>query len=130
VIVLKDTLTPCHSSHLSCYSAFQDGDVTLLGRVELVPGPFLCQVVLRGRMGALSAMVALTWRSSRELRGQSYPGSTEVCPVYRFLGNMGDSSKIAVLRSISEKPWRSMAQWLDPLCSSGAGVSVISWENT
>lgn len=65
--MLKDTLTPCHSSHLGRCSAFQDGDETLLGGVGLVPGLFLCQVVLRGRMDALGAMVALTWRSSRKL---------------------------------------------------------------
>lgn len=85
--MLKDTLTPCHSSHLGCCSAFQDGDGTLLGRVGLAPGLVPCQVVLRGRMDALGAMAALTLRSSRELRGAGLMllGSTEVRPIYRFL---------------------------------------------
>lgn len=133
VTVLMDTLTPCHSCHLGCCSAFQDGNGTLLGGVELTPGLSPCQAVLRGRMDAPGTVVALTLRSSRQLRGQGqglcYLGSVEVCPVYRFLESLGVCSKLAVLRSISEKPLGRMTQWLGLLCSFGAGVSVLSWEN-
>lgn len=41
-----------------------------MGVVGLAPGLFPCHVVLRGRMDALGAMVALTLRSSREGMGQ------------------------------------------------------------
>lgn len=113
--MLKDTLTPCHSSHLGCCSAFQDGDGTLLGRVGLAPGLVPCQVVLRGRMDALGAMAALTLRSSRELRGQGLRYSAP-----RRSAPYTDSwSKHVVLRSISEKPRGRMAQWL--------GLPLLLW---